>query len=153
MKSNINQNDWWRFIWRIKSNYVRLFQELSVHTCSAINCPFGNTSFHFLPLSYNVSIDTCDCMYFSISVYSLDTFHWFRITSGEAVELGCIDDDGGVLKYYYNKPKNPTPILTMAPYSRDWIALAMFWDIIKMSLILIPTATPIIQINSYTEIV
>jgi hypothetical protein len=33
----------------------------------------------------------------------------------------------------------------------DWIALAMFWDIIKMNLIPIPTATPIIHINSYTE--
>ena len=41
----------------------------------------------------------------------------------------------------------------MAPYSRDWIALALFWDITKMNLIPIRKATPIIHINSYTEMV
>jgi hypothetical protein len=41
----------------------------------------------------------------------------------------------------------------MAPYSMDWIALAVFWDIIKMNLIPIPTSTPIIHINSYMEMV
>jgi hypothetical protein len=40
----------------------------------------------------------------------------------------------------------------IVPYSRDWIALAMFWDI-KMNLIPILTATPIIYINTYTAMV
>jgi len=41
----------------------------------------------------------------------------------------------------------------MVPYSRDWIALAMFWDNIKMNLIPVLTATPIIYINTYRAIV
>jgi len=41
----------------------------------------------------------------------------------------------------------------MVPISRDWIALGMFWDIIKMNLIPIFTATPIIYINTYRAMV
>jgi len=66
-----------------------------------------------------VSSDTCLYRYFSISVYShltrsialgLQTIRIRHVHNnvlrdthysyGEAVELGCIGDDGGVLKYY-----------------------------------------------------
>ena len=94
-----------------------LLQELSVHTCSAINYySFGNTIFSFLPTSWNI-IKMNPITITMAAPYSRFGLHWLR--------------HGTSLKWTNASHYSGTIF-------DDWIALATSWDIIKMEPITIP---------------